>query len=105
MKVLLLLAVMTSPALAGSVAVTRLEGAGGFVIALVFSMVLLREAILICMILMRRWQLFGRDLFLVEQNGRHRWVDALELKSIPKPCRVRAREFRPDFLHLRRRRD
>jgi hypothetical protein len=103
MKVLLLLAVMTSPALAGSVAVTRLEGATGFVIALVFSMVLLREAILISMILMRRWQLFGRDLFLVEQNGRHRWVDALELKSMPQPCRVRAQEFRPDFLQLGRR--
>ena len=103
MKVLVLLALMTTPALAGSVAVTRLDGAAGFVIALVFSLVLLREAILICMILMRRWQLFGRDLFLIEQNGRHRWVDALELKSMPEPCRVRAREFRPDFLHRRRR--
>jgi hypothetical protein len=103
MKVLVLLALMTTPALAGSVAVTRLDGSAGFVIALVFSMVLLREAILICMILMRRWQLFGRDLFLIEQDGRHRWVDALELKSMPETCRVRAREFRPDFLHLRRR--
>ena len=103
MKALLLLAVMAYPPFAGSVAVARLEGAAGFIIALVLSLLLLREAILICMILMRRWQLFGRDLFLVEQNGRHRWVDALELKSMPEPCRVRAREFRPDFLHLRRR--
>jgi len=103
MKVLLLLVVLTSPAVAGSLAVSRLDGGAGFIIALIFSMILLREAILICMILMRRWQLFGRDLFLIEQNGRHRWVDALELKSMPEPCRVRAREFRPDFLHLRRR--
>lgn len=98
MKALLLLAILASPAVAGSIAVTRLEGPVGFVIALVFSMILLREAILICMILMRHWQVFGRDVFLIEQNGRHRWVDAFELKSMPRPCRVRARQFRPDFM-------
>jgi len=103
MKALLLLAILASPAVAGSIAVTRLEGPIGFLIALAFSMILLREAILICMILMRRWQMFGRDLFLIEQNGRHRWVDAFELKSMPKPCRVRARQFRPDFMQGRRR--
>ena len=103
MKALLLLAILISPAIAGSIAVTRLEGATGFVIALVFSMILMREATLICMILMRRWQIFGRDLFLVEQNGRHRWVDAFELKSMPRPCRVRARRFRPDFMQSPRR--
>jgi hypothetical protein len=105
MKVLLLIAILVSPAVIGSFAVMRLEGPSGFIIALVFSMILLREAILICMILMRRWQLFGRDLFLIEQNGRHRWVDVREMKSMSEPCRVRAREFRPDFLHLPRRRD
>ena len=98
MKALLLLAILASPAVAGSIAVTRLEGPVDFVIALVFSMILLREAILICMILMRHWQVFGRDVFLIEQNGRHRWVDAFELKSMPRPCRVRARQFRPDFM-------
>ena len=105
MKALLLLAILASPAVPGSIAVTRLEGPVGFVIALVFSMVLLREAILICMILMRRWQIFGRDLFLIEQNGRHRWVDAFELNLMPDRCRVRAQQFRPDFLQHRRRRE
>jgi hypothetical protein len=101
MKALLLLAVMAYPPFAGSVAVARLEGAAGFIIALVLSLLLLREAILICMILMRRWQLFGRDLFLIEENGRHRWVDAFELKSL-QPCRVRAQVFHPDILQPRR---
>jgi hypothetical protein len=103
MKALLLLAIMAYPPFVGSVAITRLEGAAGFVIVLVLSLVLLREAILICMILMRHWQLFGRDLFLIEQNGRHRWVDAFELKEMREPCRIRAREFRPDIFHSRRR--
>ena len=64
---------------------------------------LLREATLICMILMRHWQFLGRDLFLIEQNGRHRWVDAFELKEIRQPCRVRAQQFHPEFIRQRRR--
>ncbi len=104
MKALLLLAIVSYPPFVGSVAVARFEGAIGFVIVLTLSMVLLREALLICMILMRHWQLFGRDLFLIEQDGRHRWVDAFELKEIREPCRVRAREFHPDILQVRRRR-
>ena len=104
MKTLLLLSIMAYPPFVGSVAVARFEGAIGFIIVLALSLVLLREAILICMILMRHWQLFGRDLFLVEQNGRHRWVDALELKSMREPCRIHAREFRPDILRSKRRR-
>jgi len=103
MKALILPTVLASPAVIGSVAVARIEGPGGFVLALAISLILMREATLICMILMRRWQLFGRDLFLIEQNGRHRWVDAFELKSMSEPCRVRAREFRPDFMRLPRR--
>lgn len=103
MRALILLALLASPALIGSIAVTRLPGGAGFVISLVFSFILLREAILICMILMRRWQLFGREIFLIEQNGRHRWVDAFELRSLPEPRRVRAQEFRPHFLRPSRR--
>jgi hypothetical protein len=102
MKALLLLAIMASPPLIGSIAVSRLEGPVGFVIALVCSLIMLRDAILICMILMRHWQLFGRDLFLIEQDGRHRWVDVFELTAMPKPCRIRARQFRPEFLPRRR---
>jgi hypothetical protein len=102
MKPLLLLAILVSPAAIGSIAVSRLEGPAGFVLALVCSLIMLRDAILACMILMRRWQLFGRDLFLIEQNGRHRWVDVFELSAMPKPCRIRARQFRPDFLHRQR---
>lgn len=101
MKALILLAVLSSPPVIGSIAVSRLEGPAGFVLALACSMILMRDAVLIGMILMRRWQLFGRDLFLVEQNGRHRWVDAFELRAM-QPCRVRARQFRPDFLPRRR---
>jgi hypothetical protein len=104
MKALLLLTIISYPPLVGSVAVARFEGSLGFIVVLALSLVLLREAILICMILMRHWQLFGRDLFLIEQNGRHRWVDAVELKSMSEPFRVRACEFRPDILHPRRRR-
>jgi hypothetical protein len=55
------------------------------------------------MILMRRWQLFGRDLFLVELDGHRRWVDAFELKAIRVPCKIRRREFRPYFLDRHRR--
>jgi hypothetical protein len=105
MKALLLIAILVSPALIGSVAVSRLEGPSGFIVALAVSMILLREAMLICMILMRHWQLFGQDLFLIEQNGRHRWVDAIELKAMSRPFRVRAREFRPAFLQPPRHRD
>lgn len=102
MKALALLAILAVPAVSGSIAVTRLEGPVGFIIVLVLTLLMLRESILLCMILMRRWQLFGRDLFLIEEAGRHRWVDAQELKAIPVPCRIRQREFRPDFFDSRR---
>ena len=102
-RTLILLAVLASPAVIGSLAVSLLEGPAGFVIALFASMVLLREAILICMILMRHWQFFGRDLFLIEQNGRRRWVDAFELKEMRQPCRIHAQQFHPDFTRVRRR--
>ncbi len=103
MRLSILIALLASPAVIGSVTVARLDGASGFLIALFASLVLFREALLICMILMRRWQMFGREFFLIEQNGRHRWVDAFELKSMPKPCRVRAQEFRPHFMRPARR--
>jgi hypothetical protein len=97
MQGLLLLAILTLPPVIGSIAVLRLDGAIGFCIALAASLILMREAVLICMILMRRWQLFGRELFLIDENGRRRWVDARELKSIRVPCKVRRRKFHPDF--------
>jgi len=102
-RALVLLVLMVSPAVIGSLAVSRLEGSAGFVIALFASLVLLREAMLICMILMRRWQFLGRDLFLIEQNGRHRWVDVFELKEIRQPCRIRAQQFHPEIIRERRR--
>lgn len=95
---LILLAILAVPPLIGSVAVVNLPGPVGFCIALAGSLVMLREAVLICMILMRHWQVFGRDLFLIEEGGRRRWVDAMELKAIRVPCTVRDREFRPYFL-------
>jgi hypothetical protein len=100
---LILLGLLGLPPLIGSVAVMRLEGPIGFCIALAASLVLMREAVLVCMILMRRWQLFGRDLFLVELDGHRRWVDAFELKAIRVPCKIRRREFRPYFLDRHRR--
>jgi hypothetical protein len=103
MRALILLGLLVSPAVIGSVAVARMEGPEGFVIALIASLIMLREALLICMILMRRWQYFGRELFLIEERGRHRWVDAFELKSMHQPCRVRAQEFRPYFMRPPRR--
>lgn len=103
MQALILLAIMAAPPVIGSTAVTNQPGPVGFLLALAASLVMLRDALQICMILMRRWQLFGRDLFLIEQNGRHRWVDALELKSMQMPFRVRRQEFRPLFLDPRRR--
>ena len=101
MKALILLVVMASPAVIGSLTVVQLGKPVGFVIALAVSMVLLREAVLICMMLMRHWQLFGCDRFLIEENGRHRWVDVFELTAMRRPCRIRARQFHPDF-RLRR---
>jgi hypothetical protein len=98
---LILLAILLAPPVVGGIAVSNLSGAGGFCIALGASLLMMRDALLICMILMRRWQLFGRDLFLIEVQGRHRWVDAHELRSIRVPCTVRRREFRPHFLDPR----
>lgn len=104
MRTLILLSLLVAPGVIGAIAVTRLEGSIGFVLALAVSLYLMREAVLCCMILMRRWQVFGRDLFLIEQEGRHRWVDVFELKSIREPCHIRAQRFRPDFHLLRERR-
>ena len=105
MKALLLLAILASPAIAGSIAVTpwRAPSASSSRSSSRWSCGARRSNI--CMILMRRWQIFGRDLFLIEQNGRHRWVDAFELNLMPDRCRVRAQQFRPDFLQHRRRRE
>lgn len=99
----ILLILMASPAVIGSLAVSLLTGPAGFVIALIAALALQREATLICMMLMRHWQFFGRDLFLIEQNGRHRWVDVFELKEIRQPCRIRAQQFHPEFIRRRRR--
>jgi hypothetical protein len=94
-QAILLLAIALVPAVIGSIAVTNLPGPVGFCIALAAGLMMMRDALLICMILMRRWQLFGRDLFLIEVDGRHRWVDAHELKALRVACRVRRQEFRP----------
>jgi hypothetical protein len=102
-RALVLVALMATPALIGSIAVSRLEGSSGFIVALVVSLVLMREATLSCMILMRHWQFLGRDYFLIEQDGRHRWVDVFELKEIRQPCRIRAQRFHPGFTQHRRR--
>jgi hypothetical protein len=102
-RAFILLAVMVTPALIGSLAVMQLEGGAGFVVTLFASLVLMREATLICMILMRHWQFLGRDYFLIEQNGRHRWVDVFELVEIRQPCRIRARQFHPGFVRHHRR--
>lgn len=105
-RAMILVAIMASPAAIGSIAVARLDGSAGFVSALAASLVMMREATLICMILMRRWQFLGRDYFLIEENGHHRWVDVFELKEIRQPCRIRAQHFHPDFIgHQRRRED
>jgi hypothetical protein len=103
MQALILLAILAVPPLTGSIAVAQWPGPAGFVIALGASLFMLRDALQICMMLMRRWQLFGRDMFLIEQKGRHRWVDAFELKSMQVPCRVQRQEFRPSFLDGSRR--
>jgi hypothetical protein len=71
-----------------------MPGSAGFVIALGASLIMMRDAVLICLMMLRHWQLFGRELFLIEENGRERWVDALELRAIRVPCHVRRREFR-----------
>src|SRR5262245_27649238 len=95
MQPILLLAIIVAPAVIGSIAVMNLPGPLGFCIALAASFIMMRDSLLICMLLMRHWQLFGRDLFLIEIDGRHRWVDARELKALRVPCRVRRQEFRP----------
>jgi hypothetical protein len=102
-RALVLVALMATPALIGSIAVSRLEGSSGFIVALVASLILMREATISCMILMRHWQFLGRDYFLIEQDGRHRWVDVFELKEIRQPCRIRAQRFHPGFTQHRRR--
>jgi hypothetical protein len=104
MRTLILLSILVAPGVVGAITVGRIDGPAGFVLALAVSLYLMREATQICMILMRRWQVFGRDLFLIEQGGRHRWVDVFELKSMREPCKVRAQQFRPDFRLLRTRR-
>jgi len=105
MQILILLAVLAMPPLVGSVTVANLPGPAGFVIALAASLYMLRDALQICLMLMRHWQLFGRDMFLIEQNGHHRWVDAFELKSMRVPCRIRRQEFHPFIDDRRRHRD
>lgn len=104
-RAMILVAMLASPAVIGSIAVARLDGSAGFVAALVASLVMMREATLICMILMRRWQFLGRDYFLIEENGRHRWVDVFELKKIRQPCRIRAQQFYPGLIRHQRRRE
>ncbi|MCC6948689.1 MAG: hypothetical protein IT539_13060 [Bradyrhizobiaceae bacterium] len=97
MQILILVAVLAVPPLVGSLTVANLPGPVGFIISLAASLYMLRDALHICMMLMRHWQLFGRDMFLIEQGGRHRWVDVFELQSMQMPCRVRRQEFRPAF--------
>jgi hypothetical protein len=98
MQAILILAIAAAPAVIGSVAVTHMPGAIGFCVALGAALLMMRDCLIICMILMRRWQLFGRDLFLIEIDGRHHWVDARELKAMRVPCRIRRQEFRPYLL-------
>jgi hypothetical protein len=98
MRAIILFAIAAAPAVIGSIAVVNLRGPVGFCIALGAGLVMMRDSLLVCMMLMRRWQLFGRELFLIEVDGRHRWVDARELQAMRVPCTIRRREFRPYML-------
>jgi hypothetical protein len=94
MRILVLLGVLAAPPLVGATAVANMPGSAGFVIALGAALIMMRDAVLICLMMLRHWRLFGRELFLIEESGRERWVDAFELRAIRVPCHVRRREFR-----------
>jgi hypothetical protein len=97
MRTFALLAILATPVLVCISAVANMPGLWGFLVAVGASAVMMREAVLICLMMMRHWRMFGRDYFLIEENGRERWVDWGELRSLPRSCEVRRREFR---LHL-----
>jgi hypothetical protein len=102
MRTFALLGILLTPVLVCISAVANMPGPVGFVIALGGSLIMMREAVLICLMMMQRWQHFGRDYFLIEENGRQRWVDQVELLSLRVPCEIRRREFRLDFFDPRR---
>jgi hypothetical protein len=97
MRTFALLGVLVTPVLVCISAVAKMPGPAGFVVAVGASLILMREAVLICLMMMQRWQHFGRDYFLIEENGRQRWVDKAELLSLRVPCEIRRREFRLDL--------
>jgi hypothetical protein len=103
MRTFVLLAIFVTPGLVGASAVANMPGPTGFLVALAASLIMMHEAVLICLMMMERWQHFGRDYFLIEENGRQRWVDGVELRSIRVPCRIRRREFRLDLFDRRER--
>jgi len=104
MRTLALLAIVATPVLIGIDAVIKMPGPAGFAVAVGASLVMLREAVLICLMMMRHWQHFGRDFFLIAENGRERWVDRVELMSLGSRCEVLRQEFRLDLFDPRRRR-
>ena len=105
MRTLALLGIFVTPMLVCISAAVKMPGPAGFAVAVGASLIMMREAVLICLMMMRRWQHFGRDYFLIEESGRQRWVDQVELLSLRVPCEIRRREFRLDLFDPRRRRD
>lgn len=103
MRTFALLAILITPVLVGISGAANMPNPVGIAVALGAAAVMMREAVLICLMMMRHWRMFGRDYFLIEENGRERWVDWGELQSLREPCQVRRREFRLDLFDDRRR--
>jgi hypothetical protein len=104
MRTFALLGILVTPVLVGISAAAKMPGPAGFAVAFLATLVMLREAVLICLMMMRHWQHFGRDFFLIDEGGRERWVDRVELMSLRTPCEVRRQEFRLHLFDPRRRR-
>lgn len=94
MKRMALIGLMAAPFVIGGIAVGNTEGSANFLIVLVFSFLMFRECVKICLILMRHWR-------MIEQVPEFGLFAPLWDEKQLQPARIRKQRnvYRRDIYH------
>ncbi len=95
MKTLVLFGFMAAPFVLGGLAVGNTEGAVNFCAVMLLSLLMTRESARICLLLMRRWQMFEHETMLTSLLPSHL------IEAELRPVRVKSDIYRRDIYHRR----
>lgn len=96
MKAFVLLGFIAAPFVIGGIAAGNTEGAANLCAVMFLSLLMVRESAQICLLLMRRWQIFEQDSLLLTM------LPAYLIEAELRPVRVKQENvFRRDIYHRR----